>query len=46
MKKIAFFGLGTMGMPIAQYAYQLYQAAIPFDYEDCSAIAKVDRLPD
>lgn len=35
-----------VSMPISQYAYQLYQAATPFDYEDCSAIAKVDRLPD
>lgn len=31
-------------MPLAQYAYQLYQKAAPFDDEDCSAIAKIDQL--
>lgn len=33
-----------VSMPISQYAYQIYQAATPYDNEDCSAIAKVDRL--
>lgn len=33
-----------LSLPIAQYAYQIYQAAAPFDNEDCSAIAKVDQL--
>lgn len=33
-----------LSMPLAQFAYRLYQSGIAYDQEDCSAIAKVDKV--
>lgn len=33
-----------LSMPLGQCAYTLFEAATPFEREDCSAIAKVDKV--
>ena len=36
--------LEGLSMPLAHFAYKLYQSGTAYDNEDCSAIAKVDKI--